>query len=150
VRRDFNYPVLLVLSGTALVVLLLVFIFFGKAIMKRYRVFMMKRKHRIFTQKFYGKLGRLRDDRSDLRPEAVLLDWKKYMEGLEQEPFTKLTTRELARLHQDPQMADNLKAIDRYIYGSIKEKPMHEYFSRLLEYSVERFRVRIKEVQDGL
>ena len=95
------------------------------------------------------QLGKLRDSNSDNNPEHVLHYWKRYMEGLEKEPYTKLTTRELVKLYNDAVLTDNLKAIDRFIYGNIKGKPIHEYFSGLLEYSVNRFRIRIKEVQDG-
>ncbi len=143
----FNYPLWSLIGGIFILAAIGMIVFFGKRILKMYRLFMMKRKHKKFVQKFYLKLGKLRDSHSDGEPEHVLHDWKKYMESLEKAPYTKLTTRELVRLYNDTVLIDNLKAIDRFIYGNIKDKPMYEYFSKLLEYSVNRFKVRLKEMQ---
>ena len=148
-RLLFNYPFWILIMGALVVAIVLTIIFFGKKILKIYRIYRMRRKHRKFVEKFYLQLGKLRDSNTDHNPEHVLHDWKKYMESLEKEPYTKLTTRELVKLYSDAALTDNLKAIDRFIYGNIKEKPLHEYFSGLLEYSVSRFRIRMKEVQDG-
>ena len=71
------------------------------------------------------------------------------MEKLEKEPYTKLTTKELINLHADQRLKDNLRSIDRYVYGSIKEKPLHENFEKLLEYSTERYEVRLNELKHG-
>ncbi len=149
IQNLFNYPMWSLIGGIFILALIATIILFGKRIIKMYRIYIMKRKHRKFVQKFYLKLGKLRDSHTDGEPEHVLHDWKKYMESLEKTPYTKLTTRELVKLYNDTALIDNLKAIDRFIYGNIKDKPMHEYFSKLLEYSVSRFKVRLKEVQSG-
>ncbi len=148
-RQLFNYPVWLIISALLIVLVTAVTIFFGKKIMKALKLYRLKRKHRIFVEKFFLRIGKLRDSHSDGDPEHVLHDWKKYMESLEKAPYTKLTTRELVKIYNDTALIENLKAIDRFIYGNVKEKPLHEYFSKLLEYSVMRFKVRIKEIQDG-
>lgn len=109
----------------------------------------MRRIHKRFVNKFYLKLGALRDSKAGIDPEEILGDWKKYMEKLEREPYTKLTTKELIGLHADQRLKDNLRSIDRYIYGNIKERPLHEHFEKLLEYSIERYEVRLKELRDG-
>lgn len=148
VRKAFNYPVWLIASATGVSLIILVIIFFGKRISKRFRIYLMQRRHRKFVGKFYSRLGRLTDG-ADSDLEHVLHDWKKYMESLEKEPYTKLTTRELIGLHNDTVLINNLKAIDRFIYGNIKDRPMLEHFAKLLDYSINRFQVKLKEVQDG-
>ena len=145
----FNYPLWMLAGGILAVAVIVIIFFFGKRILKVYRIMRMRRRHRKFVEKFYLQLGKLRDSNSDNNPEHVLHFWKKYMESLEKEPYTKLTTRELVKLYNDGALTDNLKAIDRFIYGNIREKPIHEYFSGLLDYTVNRFRIRMKEVQDG-
>ena len=149
VKRAINYPLLLISAGILVLATTVITILFGRKIAKRYRIYRMHRRHIRFTQKFYSKLGMLRDYNSGLDPEHVLLDWKKYMEGLEKEPYTKLTTLELIQIHNDLALRDNLRAIDRFIYGNIKDRPMHEHFMKLLEFSVSRFNARIREVKDG-
>jgi hypothetical protein len=149
VKRAVNYPLLLISAGILIIFTTIITIIFGRRITKRYRIYRMHRRHLKFTRKFYSKLGMLRDYNSGPDLEHVLLDWKKYMEALEKEPYTKLTTRELIQIHNDTVLRDNLRALDRFIYGNIKDRPMHEHLMKLLEYSVTRFNVRIKEIQDG-
>ena len=110
---------------------------------------LMRRNHKKFVKKFYFKLGAFKENRAGLEPEELLSDWKKYMEKLEKEPYTKLTTKELIGLHADQRLKENLRSVDRYIYGSIKDKPLHENFEKLLEYSIERYEVRLNELKNG-
>ncbi|HLF36030.1 MAG TPA: hypothetical protein VI583_17435 [Cyclobacteriaceae bacterium] len=150
VPKAFNYPLFLFASGFVLLSAGLIIAVFGKKIARRFRIYRMRRRHRNFVRRFYERLGLISENNGVTDPEHVLLDWKKYMEALEKEPYTKLTTQELMKIYRDSELTDNLKAIDRFIYGSIKDKPLHLYFSNLLDYSVRRFQVRIKEVQDGI
>ncbi len=145
----FNYPVFMLVLGFLLLLTLGGLLFFGKRLSRWIRILLMRRKHKRFVNRFYLKLGALRDNRAGIDPEEILGDWKKYMEKLEREPYTKLTTKELIGLHADQRLKDNLRSIDRYIYGNIKEKPLHEHFEKLLEYSIERYEVRLKEIRDG-
>lgn len=145
----FNYPVFLLILGILLLLTLGGLLFFGKRLTRWIRIILMTRKHKRFVNRFYLKLGELRDNRAGIDPEEILGEWKKYMEKLEREPYTKLTTKELISLHADQRLKDNLRSIDRYIYGNIKEKPLHEHFEKLLEYSIERYEVRLKELRDG-
>jgi hypothetical protein len=145
----FNYPVFLLILGILLLLTLGGLLFFGKRLSRWIRIILMTRKHKRFINRFYLKLGALRDKRAGIDPEEILGEWKKYMEKLEREPYTKLTTKELIGLHADQRLKDNLRSIDRYIYGNIKEKPLHEHFEKLLEYSIERYEVRLKELRDG-
>ena len=143
---DFNYPVFLVLMSILLLIIVAAFLFFGKQIRRYVTIFRMKRVHKKFVKRFYSRIGDLKDQLIGLEPETVLNDWKKYMERLEKEPYTKLTSRELIALHADQRLKENLRSIDRYIYGGVKERPIHENFERLMEYSIERYEIRLKEV----
>ncbi len=149
IPSKFNYPVFLVILVTLLVIILVIAIFFGQRVKRWFMVWLMKRKHKKFTERFYDRLGRLRNGQAGIEPEDVLSEWKKYMEKLENEPYTKLTSRELIDLHADQRLKENLRSIDRYIYGNIKDRPLHEHFEKLLEYTVERYELKIEEVRNG-
>jgi hypothetical protein len=149
IPKSFNYPVFLLIIGLLLVIIIVGLLFFGKGLARWIRILIMRRNHKRFVNRFYLKLAALRDNRAGVEPEGVLADWKKYMEKLEREPYTKLTTKELIGLHADQRLKDDLRSIDRYIYGNIKEKPLHEHFNRLLEYSIERYDVRLNEIKNG-
>lgn len=144
----FNYPVLLIILAGVFVLIILIILIFGRKIVRWYRLYRMKRRHRKFLEKFYNELRGLRDGRAGAEPEIVLSEWKKYMEKIEKEPYTKLTSKELINLHADHRLKDNLRSIDRYIYGSVKDRPLYENFEKLLEYSIERYELRIEEVRN--
>jgi hypothetical protein len=71
------------------------------------------------------------------------------MEKLEKEPYTKMTSKELIQLHADQRLKENLRSIDRYIYGNLKDRPVQENFEKLLDYSKERYEIRLEEVRNG-
>jgi len=145
----FNYPVFMIILAILFVLVLAGLLFFGKRLSRWIRIMIMKRNHKRFIRRFHLKLAAVRDGSAGIDPEDVLSEWKKYMEKLEREPYTKLTTKELIGLHADQRLKDNLRSIDRYIYGNIKERPLHEHFEKLLEYSIERYEVRLNELKDG-
>lgn len=149
VPGNFNYPVLIAGIGIFIVLVISTIIFFGKSIMRRYRIWQLRKKHVKFVMRFSNKLDQIKNTGNGIHPETVLIDWKKYMESLEKEPYTKLTTRELISLHSDQRLKENLRSIDRYIYGNLSDRPLHENFEKLLEYSRERYELKIEEVRHG-
>lgn len=149
VSKNFNYPIFLAISAIFVIVMLAIFIFYGNKLSRWIRIYIMKRNHKKFINSFYSILGSLKDNKIGTDPELAILEWKKYMEKLEKEPYTKLTSKELINLHADQRLKENLRSIDRFIYGDVKDRPLHENFEKLLEFTVERYEVRLKEVIDG-
>ncbi len=144
-----NYPVLLIFLGILLIGAIAVIILFGKKITRWIQLYLMKRQYKKFIQHFYYQIGSLARGQAGIFPEHLLSEWKKYMEKLEKEPYTKMTSKELIQLHADQRLKDNLRSIDRYIYGNLKDRPVQENFEKLLEYSKERYELRIQEVRNG-
>jgi hypothetical protein len=144
-----NYPVIFILIGIVIIIAIGVFLFFGKRISRWIRLYVMRRQYRKFIHYFYHQIGNLSRGQAGILPEDLLSQWKKYMERLEKEPYTKMTSKELIQLHADQRLKDNLRSIDRYIYGNVKDRPVHENFEKLLEYSKERYQLRVEEVQHG-
>ncbi len=149
VPLQFNYPVFLISMGILLIIIILIFTFFGNRISRIIHLFLMRRQYRKFVERFYFQLGNLARGQAGIFPEELLSSWKKYMEKLEKEPYTKMTSKELIQLHSDQRLKENLRSIDRYIYGNLKERPLNENFEKLLEYSKERYEVKVEEVRHG-
>jgi len=144
-----NYPLILILTGILILATIVVFIIFGKRISRWIKLYLMKRQYRKFIANFYFQIGSLARGQAGTFPEDLLSQWKKYMEKLEREPYTKMTSKELIQLHADQRLKENLRSIDRYIYGNVKERPIQENFEKLLEYSKERYELRMEEVRHG-
>ncbi len=149
VPGEINYPVILFAAAVLIILIVLVVLIFGKKIARKYRVWLMTRRHRKFVDRFAGKLNILKKGKNGIKPEIILNDWKNYMESLEREPYTKLTTKELISLHADQRLKENLRSIDRYIYGSLTDRPLYENFEKLLDFSRERYELRKEEVSHG-
>lgn len=144
-----NYPVILILAGIFLLGVIVLILIFGKRISRWMKVYLMNQQYQKFVNRFYHQIGILARGQAGVFPEDLLADWKKYMEKLEKEPYTKMTSKELIRLHSDHRLKENLRSIDRYIYGNVKDRPVQENFEKLLDYSRERYEIRREEVRHG-
>jgi hypothetical protein len=137
------------LAGILAVAMVVVYVVFGKRISRWIRLYLMKRKYQKFITYFYHQVGNLSRGQAGVFPEDLLTQWKKYMEKLEKEPYTKMTSKELIQLHADQRLKENLRSIDRYIYGNVKDRPVQENFEKLIEYSKERYELRMEEARHG-
>ena len=94
-------------------------------------------------------------DHNDVAPsgsinvEKSVADWKKYLEKLEQVPYSKLTSKEIFKITSDSQLKDELGVIDRFIYAT-KEKPeTKSSFDFLLNFTESRYHLKIAQIKHG-
>ncbi|MCZ6899577.1 MAG: hypothetical protein O7F74_05015 [Bacteroidetes bacterium] len=146
---DFNYPYLLIGVGGFMLLVVVGFLIFGKSIKRQYLLFRLKRNHRRFTQKFYLLIADLKSREGSLNAEKMLVTWKKYMEKLENIPYTKLTTKEIVSYPDNNSINDPLKDVDKSIYGSIKIEKLYESFENLEYFTEERYNTRLNQLKYG-
>ncbi len=146
---DFNYPYLLIGVGGFMLLVVVGFLIFGKSIKRQYLLFRLKRNHRRFTQKFYLLIADLKSREGSLNAEKMLVTWKKYMEKLENIPYTKLTTKEIVSYPDNNSIIDYLKDVDKSIYGSIKIEKLYESFENLEYFTEERYNTRLNQLKYG-
>ncbi len=149
VRKAFNYPIFLFSVGVIAVLVLIVFIFFGKRLQKAWKIYRMRKSHHKFTSNFFNLIRDVSSNNPSKSTEFVLNIWKKYMERLEMEPFTKMTTKEIINMHHNDQLKQTLKQIDGGIYGNIKMSDLFNKFDYLMKYAVERYHIKVEEVKNG-
>jgi len=149
IEKQFNYPYLLIALGILAVVALVVLIFFGKQLARAWRVYLMKRSHKRFTTRFFSLIRDISGNNPTNTPEGVLAFWKRYMEKLEKKPISKLTTKEILVLHNSSELRENLRVIDRSIYGGEKGTDLFSSFDFLMRFSVEIYESRIREIKDS-
>lgn len=145
VNKEFNYPYLLIGLGILLVVSILVAVFFGKEIRKRYKLYRMRKAHSKFLEHF----GVLEEKglESSIQAEHLLAFWKSYLERLEGMPYTKLTTREIVTLEQNQEFTDTLRQLDANIYGDFKQSEISQSVDRLKEFGIDRFDKKVDELK---
>ena len=147
VPKHFNYPVLIISLVVLLVVIVLVWVVFGKNIRKHFKVKKMLKAHRRFIEVYDQQVAAIKTAFSSAETEHALAHWKKYMEQLESRPYTKLTTRETVRIENNEDLGKNLHSIDGAIYGH--NTRVIESLESLKQFADQRFGKKVEEVRHG-
>ena len=144
---EFNIWVVLIGLLLLLIIGVIVWIFFGKKIVKYMKARRLKRNHHKFLERYDSILRQLNSTFSSITTESALSTWKKYMEQLETLPYTKLTTKETLSLVHDEALARNLSMLDRSIYGH--DTSVIEPLENLKGYADKRFTKKLEELRHG-
>lgn len=147
IDRTFNYPLLAAIAGIVLVVWVLVLLLFGKKLRKFWQIYQLKKAHTRFTKLFFSLMRNVSSNNPSRTPEYVLAVWKRYLERLEKIPISKLTTKEIYKVHPEPELNEHLHTIDRVIYGGERGVNLFESFDYLLKFAIVKYEKRIKELR---
>jgi hypothetical protein len=145
VKWLLNYPLLLIIGGALILVLILVWVFFGKRIRKYFQIKKLHRHHQQFIDRFTSAVDQLTSSYTTFKAEQALVIWKQYMENLETKPFTKYTSKEIIQTEKDEHLAGALKLIDRMIYGG-RISETHS-FVELRNYTQTKFKQKVEAVR---
>ncbi|MBL7834830.1 MAG: hypothetical protein JNK18_12795 [Cyclobacteriaceae bacterium] len=147
VRMQFNTVILMIVLGVLLIAAIIVWIFFGKKIVRYFRVRKLEKNYKKFLDVFTGQIDEAAKTFSTQKSEEALSTWKKYLEQLERKPYTKLTTREIVKIDDDKMLAESLAAIDRAIYGN--QQTAIEPLQSLKVIAGKRFSKKIEQLRHG-
>lgn len=142
----FNYPVAVYIIGGILIVAVITWIVFGKRIRRYYRLKKLTKDHNDFLHRFAEAMTQVQSDFSSPKAETALVIWKRYMERLEQKPYTKYSSKEILRLLNDSNLSTALKSIDRMVYGGIAANA--EVFQELREVSRSHYHEKVQKVNN--
>lgn len=120
IKQQANFPLIFLIIIGLLALSGVIFWFFGKSIKRQIRLFNFRRRYDDF-QKLFQRFSRTTDDakkRLENIEKAVVL-WKKYIERLENKPFTTFTTKEILDNLKDSRLSDALREIDATVYGGV-------------------------------
>ena len=148
IHKQFNYPYFLIGLGILFFLAFIIALFFGKQLLKAWKAYRMNRTHRKFIEQFFNLMRDVSGNNPNHTPEHVLAVWKRYLERLEKKPISKLTTKEILVLHNNGQLRDNLRLIDRSIYGGEKGNDLFSGFDYLMKFSIEIYEQKIKEIKN--
>lgn len=147
VKWLFNYPVLLAIGLVVVVLAIIGWLIFGKQIRRFFALRRLRRTYANFLLRYSQAVEKLEPDATPRKAEDALVVWKKYMEELEEYPFTKSTSREILRKYSNDTLANALRSIDRTIYGGYGAS--RDPFLYLKSYSHELFERREAELRNG-
>lgn len=149
VPLQFNYPYLLIGIFILLVILLFVYLVFGDKIRKQWRLRRLRKDYLRFKERFDQSVIHLKESPDKDRSEQTLVVWKQYMERLERAPYTKMTTKEIVKLPHEQPLVEDLKAIDRSIYGHHLNGELIGHFEHLEKHTHQRYEQRYRDIKHG-
>ncbi len=120
IAQQVNFPLIFLIIIGLLLLVGMVFWFFGKPIRRQVRLFNFRRRYDDF-RKLFQRLSRGTEDakkRLENIEKAVVL-WKIYIERIEHKPFTTFTTKEILDNLKDSRLSDALREIDATVYGGV-------------------------------
>lgn len=145
VLTQFNTFILMIVAGILLVSAIIGWIFFGKRIIRYFKIKKLEKKYQQFVQAFTKQTEEVSQTFSREKTESALSVWKKYLEQLERKPYTKLTTREIVKIEADTVLGNSLAMIDNAIYG--KQTAVAEPLKSLRTIAEERFTKKINQIR---
>jgi hypothetical protein len=143
VRWLFNYRVATFLFGGLVIVGVVVWFAFGPRIRRHFLLKRLNKEHTAFLNRFADAMNAMQNEFSSPKAESALVIWKKYMEGLDQKPYTKYSSKEILRLLNDSNLAPTLRAIDKMVYGGISSDT--HVFEQLREVSRSHYNEKLRE-----
>lgn len=150
VKTAFNYPYFLIGAGIFIVLSALGLYFFGDTIKAKIKLYRLRKDYEKFSMNFERGINNIKKEetKKDLI-EEILVIWKKYMERLENRPFTKYTSKEILKAGYAEELKVVLQNIDKSIYGQFDDEQMHKNFESLEDFTLERYRNKLNEIKNG-
>jgi hypothetical protein len=120
IEKRFNLAYWLIGAGIFILVLLLVWIAFGKKLIIRYRLYVLRKHHNLFINKYNAFIDQFNKSESLHTIEQAITLWKNYLTLLEGNAINSFTTKEIAAFYnEDEDVATALRLFDKAIYGNI-------------------------------
>jgi hypothetical protein len=149
IDKKFNYPYFLIASGVVVFLGILVMLFFGKRIIKAWKIRSLRRSHKKFIKVFFALMRDATGNNPANTVEHVLAVWKQYIEKLEKKPISKLTTKEILVLFNNTELRKSLQRIDRSVYGGEKGQDLFASFDYLMNFSVVIYEDKINQIKNS-
>jgi hypothetical protein len=143
----FNYPIAVYIAAGLVIIAVVVWIVFGKRIRRYFILQRLTKNHADFLNRFAEAMNQLQSDFTSLKAENALVIWKKYMEGLDQKPYTRYSSKEILRMLNEGNLATALRSIDRMVYGG-RAADAH-VFDELREVSRSHYDDKISKLKNG-
>lgn len=149
-QQQFNYSELLMglllLTGTAI----LLYGIFGQMVRRQWRLYQLNRRHSRFLKNYNQLSEQLSSSNVSETANLAIIRWKTYMERLDRQPYTSLTTSELAERLNDPQITETLREADRMVYGQTFSPQSQEALYQLRDMATQTYyRRRVMVLQSA-
>lgn len=153
VENRFNWPLLVVYIIAGLVFISLVWFIFGQAIIRKYKLYRLRKDHLYFTSRYNSHLDRFIKSGSSNSMEKAVSLWKNYLTKLERSAINSFTTKEIVEYyHDDEDVSTALRICDRAIYGNAAaeaDKETNEALSMLRRFAKNRYKTQRELIRNA-
>ena len=149
VARLYNYPLMWIILGILLAISLIIFFTFGQKIKNYFTIRRLKKEYGLFSNFISQLINLLKESVDQERAAQGLTHWKNYLERLELEPFSKLTTKEILALEFTSELKKALQNIDKNVYGNQKDPELYKSFQEVEDFTQHRFHMKIEDIKNG-
>jgi hypothetical protein len=126
-ENQFNYQILSIIIVFLLLVGLAIYLILGKNIFEQIRKYRRKIAHERFL-KMYDEIVNNATTMTPQKMEDAVSLWKKYIETIENKPYTTYTSSEIGHYLKNDSIKKNLQSIDVAIYsGRVAEVATNDF-----------------------
>lgn len=149
VPTQFNFPLLWIILAVVLILALAVFLIFGKRLRRSWKLRRLRKEYIRFSDRLTGHIHSLKSNPEWTTAEQAVADWKRFLEMLEDRPYTKLTTKEIMKLEYTKELKETLRNIDRSVYGKVINEELYKEFQAVEDFTQHRYSVITDEIKNG-
>lgn len=149
VSRRFNYPLWGIVLGVLAVLGVAGLLLFGKKIQRYWKLRKLRKEYALFSDRLTAYIRELRMAPEEGVAEKAITDWKAFLEKLESQPYSKLTTREIMSLEHTAELRDSLRNIDKCVYGKMKNEALYKDFEAVEDFTQHRYAVITDQIKNG-
>jgi hypothetical protein len=142
-----NYPYILTYIVLFLLIGSILYFFLGKAIGRRYKLYVVRSDHNSFLKNFQKLHNQFSSSKKTMDIEQALSMWKAYLARLESKPINTYTTTEIINLYNEQELKESLQVIDRAIYGGLISNEAEKAIVVLRRFSIRKYHKRKREIQ---
>ncbi len=149
VARSINYPYIIIGASVLILLVLVINFFFDRPIQKFIYLFLEARRHKAYLAQFEKISSRLENALTVESVENLLVTWKKYLQKVDEHPYTSFTSREIFQVLPDKVLRDALMEMDRWIYGGLDMKDWRANIQYLKDISVQFYQKKREAIKNG-
>lgn len=148
IKKDFNYPYLIIGFSLTFISALLLFLIFGKQVKRSWQVYQEKKRQKKFLARWNEvKTGFVSHPSLDAADELLGL-WKDRMEALTGKPFKEWTATETAAYLEMPEILQDFRKIELIIYADRPAEDVHQACDNLEKINTATFHQKIESYHE--
>jgi hypothetical protein len=144
IKKDFNYPYLIIGLSILLISALLLFLIYGKKAKRSWLIYQEKKRQKIFLVQWNKTKKAFIKNPSLEAADELLGLWKSRMEALTGKPFKEWTATEIAAHLEMPEILQDFRKIELIIYADRPAEDVQQACENLEKTNTVTFNQKIK------